>query len=149
MRADERRGRPLLGRERRGELGDGTTTSSAAPSTIDVLAGVQAIAAGDKHTCALTTAGGLRCWGDNGAASSATERQHRIPSADRTCSPGVKAIATGDAHLRRTTTGGVRCWGDNGRGQLGDGTTVDQQPAQPGRPHGRAGDRRGSTTPAR
>jgi hypothetical protein len=29
------------------------------------LAGVIAVAAGDKHTCVVLTGGGVRCWGVN------------------------------------------------------------------------------------
>jgi alpha-tubulin suppressor-like RCC1 family protein len=48
-----------------GQLGDGTTTSRTTPPATDVLDGVQAIAAGGSHTCALMTSGGVQCWGSN------------------------------------------------------------------------------------
>jgi alpha-tubulin suppressor-like RCC1 family protein len=37
------------------------------PSSSDVITGVKAIAAAGRHACALTTAGGVRCWGSNAA----------------------------------------------------------------------------------
>jgi alpha-tubulin suppressor-like RCC1 family protein len=54
------------------QLGDGTNTNRNTPSA-DVLTSVAAIAAGNEHTCALTTSGGVRCWGGNnyGQASAA------------------------------------------------------------------------------
>ncbi len=52
------------------QLGDGTNTDRNTPS-VDVLTSVVVIAAGGYHTCALTTSGGVRCWGrnNNGQAS--------------------------------------------------------------------------------
>ncbi len=54
------------------QLGDGTITNRNTPSA-DVLTSVAVIAAGSEHTCALTTAGDVRCWGLNsrGQASAA------------------------------------------------------------------------------
>jgi len=100
------------------------------PPTIDVLTGVQAVAAGYWHTCALMTTGGVRCWGDNaygvgqlgdGTGVSSTN----LPTAD--VLTDVKAIAARGMHTCvLMTSGGVRCWGDNMDGQLGDGTTTDR-----------------------
>ncbi len=46
------------------QLGEGTNTNRNTPSAV-VLTSVAAIAAGVAHTCALTTSGGVRCWGWN------------------------------------------------------------------------------------
>jgi alpha-tubulin suppressor-like RCC1 family protein len=49
-----------------GELGDGTKKDRKTPVAVRGLSsGVQQIAAGGGHTCALLSGGGIRCWGSN------------------------------------------------------------------------------------
>lgn len=55
----------VLGRNDRGQLGNGTTDTSAIPLPVPGLTGVTSLWAGDNHTRALLRDGRLRCWGEN------------------------------------------------------------------------------------
>jgi len=85
------------------------------------------VAAGGSHSCGLTTAGGVKCWGDDtlgqlgdyrGASFYSTVPVNVIGAA-----LGTRSIASGQSHMCAIVSGGaVHCWGDNTYGQLGDGT---------------------------
>lgn len=113
-----------------GQLGDGTAIIRATPGDVMGLAdGVATLMAGDFHTCALTTAGGVTCWGRNntGQLGDGTLISRSAPVAVVGLTDGVTALVTGNNHTcALTTAGGVKCWGSNASGQLGDGTMTDR-----------------------
>jgi alpha-tubulin suppressor-like RCC1 family protein len=108
-----------------GQLGDGSTTSRAAPVAI-FGNGVAAIAAGGSHTCALTASGAVLCWGSNkvGQLGDTTITDRLVPTPVAGLGAAVTAIAAGESHTcALTTAGAVKCWGENFYGQLGDNST--------------------------
>lgn len=113
-----------------GQIGDNSKTGRLTPVAVTGLSsGVIALAAGTYHTCALTSGGGVLCWGDNiwGQLGDGSTTDRLIPVAVTGLSSGVVAIGAGRYHTCALTNGGgVKCWGANIAGQLGDGSTTDR-----------------------
>ena len=111
-----------------GQLGDGTTTTRNMMVSVQGLSsGVVAVTAGMRHTCALTDAGGIKCWGSNAAGQlgDGTTDDRHTPVDVSGLTSGVAAVSAGTSHSCAVTSdGAVKCWGGNGFGQLGDGTTA-------------------------
>ncbi len=122
-----------------GQLGDGTTmgtygdsTPYSSPVPVDVVgltAGVKAISAGANHTCAITNAGAVKCWGYNvsGGLGDNSTTNSNVPVQVAGLTSGVTAVAGGNSSTCAvTSTGAVKCWGGNSSGQVGDGSFTDR-----------------------
>lgn len=113
-----------------GQLGDGSTTDRNVPVDVAGLgSGVIGVSAGTHHSCALSATGGVKCWGDNtyGQLGDGANLDRTGPVSVVGLAGGVVAVSAGGAHTCAVTAaGGVKCWGDNDSGQLGDGSTSDQ-----------------------
>jgi alpha-tubulin suppressor-like RCC1 family protein len=87
-----------------------------------------AIAAGERHTCALKAIGIILCWGLNlnGQLGDGTLSQQQTAPAVVTGMNSAVAVAAGRLHTCAIQADGLtRCWGDNGLGQHGNGTQTD------------------------
>ena len=122
-----------------GSLGDGTTTNRSRPVLVDqngVLAGktVVAIAAGAFHTLTLCSDGTIASWGFNfyGQLGDGTGTNRSRPvlvnQSGVLAGKTVVALAAGGNHtVALCSDGTLASWGFNDFGQLGDGTTTDQE----------------------
>jgi alpha-tubulin suppressor-like RCC1 family protein len=109
-------------------LGDGTYKTRLSPVDIPGLSsGVVSVSLGDSFACALTSVGGMKCWGMNfyGELGDGTTSFRSTPVDVANLSGTVTSIDLGYAHTCALMSGGaVKCWGMNFDGQLGDGTTT-------------------------
>lgn len=111
-----------------GQLGNGQTPCSDAQTCVknvssrpvDVVglqSGVRAIAVGDHHTCAITSNGGVKCWGDNengqlGTHTTEWRRNRSTPVDVVGLGSGVRAITAGAQFSCAVTTASeAKCWG--------------------------------------
>lgn len=113
-----------------GQLGDGATywASPTPKDVVGLASGVASLSAGRWHTCAITNAGGVKCWGWNqeGQLGDGTTTNSSVPVDVAGLSSGAFAVAAGWEHTCALINGGaVKCWGRNWAGQLGDGTFND------------------------
>lgn len=107
-----------------------TGTSTSTPQTVSGLNQVHDLAAGFIHTCAVTAAGQVKCWGGNadgqlgrgtvlasgGAAVGLVETAAGVP-----LTGVVEVEAAANTTCALTTAGTVYCWGQNESGQVGNG----------------------------
>jgi alpha-tubulin suppressor-like RCC1 family protein len=120
-----------------GILGDGTTSNSDSPMTVQgvggtgTLTGVKSVTiTGGSSACALLTSGSVDCWGRNqfGSLGDGTLTDSLVPVAVQ----GVRGTGTlsgvtsvvsdrGGSYCAVLTSGSVDCWGLNSVGQLGNG----------------------------
>lgn len=100
---------------------DCTLSANFAPVSTTTLAA--SIAAGGSHTCALTNANTVQCWGNNffGELGNGTTTRSNIPVNVSGLTGTIASIVAGAQHsCALTTTGTVQCWGYNTYGQLGN-----------------------------
>lgn len=126
-----------------GQLGNDTTNSTNLPTAVETiiqspfgprlvpLGSVKLIAAGQHHSCELTGAGFVLCWGSNafGQLGNGSTSPSLLPAVVSGLN-NVSALTAGAEHTcavipSLTASGGgtVACWGINGDGQLGNGNT--------------------------
>lgn len=113
-----------------GQLGDGTTSARTTPvSVVGLSSGVADLAVGSSHTCALTSAGAVKCWGNgaNGRLGIGASLNQSSPADVVGLTSGVRDIAAGFAHgCAVLTSGAMKCWGYNAYGQVGDATMISR-----------------------
>lgn len=119
-----------------GQAGIGTTTNVARPHQVTTPAGTSwaSVTAGDMHTCAVGSDSTLWCWGYNafGQLGIGTTTNADLPQQVTTpAATGWTSVAAGGGTTCALRTHALQCWGANEQGQLGIGTTTNQDLAQP------------------
>lgn len=121
--AVERSGETMCwGRNRVGQLGDGTVDDSYRPTTVIGGVAFNVVSTGEEHTCALSGSSAY-CWGRNnfgelGRGTTSLEEPEPAPVVG---SLVFSQISAGARHTCGLAGGAAYCWGDDEWGQLGNG----------------------------
>lgn len=103
------------------QTGEGAMGDPAPPHPVLGVTDVQAIDAGDDHTCVITPKGAA-CWGNNSSNQLGIPGSMPTPEPQWLDVPGVTQIRGGREHTCLVTDEPrILCLGNNQVGQLGDG----------------------------
>ena len=132
-----------------GELGNGTVGGlSPIPVQVMGVSNATQVGLGTYFSCALTSAGGVVCWGVGTAGQLGTGKPNPatgdyieasatgVVTASGTALSGAKALAVGNSAACAIVNGGIDCWGDNGGHSLNVDavTTATAQPVRQAMP---------------
>jgi len=110
-----------------GKLGTGTTDDANTPRP--VLPSVRdwtAVSTGARHTCAVSAASGVFCWGDGSQGQLGNGRFNVLSTPQEVGLAEVSSIAVGlNTTCAVTVSGELHCWGRAFDGALGDPAIVD------------------------
>jgi alpha-tubulin suppressor-like RCC1 family protein len=116
-----------------GELGIGTTVNAARPHQVTAPAstGWASVTAGANQTCAIRSDSTLWCWGYNGDGQLGLGNTTTEDTPQQVTSPastGWTAVSAGSGYTCATRSDSTLwCWGYNGAGNLGIGSTTNQE----------------------
>ena len=130
LRSRRERSRAMLGLQWYGRTGEWHAHRFSTPVAVAGLSGISDVGAGEYHTCAITAAKSLECWGDdeagqlgNGLFLNGPTYDSTVPVPVLSLGGTVATVSGGEYHTcALLTSGAVQCWGDNTFGQLGNGT---------------------------
>src|SRR5207248_11196538 len=101
-----------------GQIGVASPPQSLNPIPVPGIGGATAVAAGDKHTCAITS-GGVICWGANDLGQLGPAPGSPVPGTQ-----GATQVVAGLDHTCALVSSTILCWGANQYGQLGNQTST-------------------------
>ncbi len=118
-----------------GQLGDATNVRRTSPVDVSGLSsGIVSLGVGGFHSCAVTAAGGVKCWGRNDfgqlGLGAGIFTNTNVPADVSGLSVFAATVSADRYHTcAAADAGGANCWGRNDFGQLGDGTNASSQVA--------------------
>jgi alpha-tubulin suppressor-like RCC1 family protein len=118
-----------------GVLGNGTTTNSSTPVNVSGLTNITQISSGDASAGAVSSSGTVYMWGDNALGQlgigtttgyESVPTQVNLPSAAKQLDVGGSDSAKNGSSIVLLSDNSVYDWGSNAYGQLGNGTTTNE-----------------------
>lgn len=92
--------------------------SSVPVGVLGLESGITQLAAGFNHTCAISAAGALFCWGENSNGQIGNNSKVHVRTAVKIIASGVKQVVVGRSHTcAMLTDSSVKCWGTYHYGQ--------------------------------
>src|SRR5512133_2552288 len=110
----------------RGQCGRTPRSCEASPRAVSTTERFAQVSVGERHSCAVTVAGELRCWGESIQFQTGVEAATYV-FRPTTVLSGVRVLqaSAGSTHSCAVRTDGVvYCWGEGRLGALGRGDTI-------------------------